>query len=296
MEIFRTAPNPWGQDILLGVAWWLIWAALFAGIAFVVVHAIYLGATGGRKPEPPAPPETGGRPPDAVERHSKGARVFHWLMAASMLVLLVTAFFPLVGIQFAWVTIHWIAGVVLTLLILWHVYAAMFQQDLRAVWIGGKELREMKAAAGRFLRREPDPDPRKPKYPNDQRMFHHAATITGVGAIITGLLMMFRIDTWFWASNPYFLSDSTWGLVFVLHGLCGVGLITLVISHIYFAVRPEKRWMTRSMIKGWITREEYLTYYDPEKWPVDGESRPAAAAGGSGGSDAKADPDAVAPA
>lgn len=295
MQLFRTAPNPWGQSILLGLAWDVIWAALFVGVVFVVAHAIYIGATGGGKPKEPGPP--GSAPiPDRVERHSASARAFHWLMAASMLTLLVTAFFPLVGIQFAWVTIHWIAGVILTLLILWHIYAALFQQDMRAVWVGGKELGEMRDAVGRFFRREPDPEPRKPKYPNDQRMFHHAATLTGVGAIITGLLMMFRIDTWFWASNPYFLSDSTWGLVFVLHGLCGVGLITLVVAHIYFAIRPEKRWMTRSMIKGWITREEYLTYYDPEKWPLDGEPSPKTRTGDAGGADASGDPEVVAPA
>ncbi|MDH3732138.1 MAG: cytochrome b/b6 domain-containing protein [Gemmatimonadota bacterium] len=295
MEILRTAANPWGENILLGVAWWLIWAALLAGVAFVVVHAVYVGATGGKKGMTPGP--AGAAPvPDKVERHSRSSRTYHWLMAASMLTLLVTAFFPLVGIQFAWVTIHWIAGVALTLLVLWHIYDSFFRQDWRAVWIGGRELGEMKTAVGRFFSRDKVPHPRMAKYHNDQRMFHHAASITGIGVIITGLLMMFRIDTWFWASNPYFLSDSTWGLVFVLHGLCGVGLITLVIAHIYFAIRPEKRWMTRSMIKGWITREEYLTYYDPDKWLLEGEAKPVAAPSGSGGTDAQGDPEAVAPA
>ena len=291
MQLFRTAANPWGQDILIGVAWDLIWAALFVGVAFVIVHAIYVGATS-RRSAAEAPDGPAGIP-DRVERHSASARAFHWLMAAAMLTLLVTAFFPLVGIQFAWVTIHWIAGVVLALLILWHIYAALFQQDMRAVWIGRREIGEMRAAAGRFFRREGGKE-RSGKYPNDQRMFHHAATVTGIGAILTGILMMFRIDTFLWESNPYFLSDGTWGLVFVLHGLCGVGLITLVVAHIYFAVRPEKRWMTRSMIKGWITREEYLAHYDPQKWPLDGAAEGAAR--GEGGSEGPADPEAVAPA
>ena len=35
-------------------------------------------------------------------------------MAASMFTLLFTAFLPKVGVQFTWVTYHWIAGVVLT--------------------------------------------------------------------------------------------------------------------------------------------------------------------------------------
>ena len=43
----------------------------------------------------------------------------------------------------------------------------------------------------------------------------------------------------------------------------------MTIAHVYFAIRPEKRWQTRSMIKGWITREEYLQHHDPSLWPVD---------------------------
>ena len=37
----------------------------------------------------------------------------------------------------------------------------------------------------------------------------------------------------------------TWGLMYVLHGLAGVGLIALVIMHVYFGLRPEKRAITK---------------------------------------------------
>lgn len=291
MEILRTATNPWGQGILVGIAWDLMWAALFAGILFVVGHALYMLVM--------APPEEAparGAPdvPERVERHSGTSRAFHWLMAVAMFVLLITAFFPVVGIQFPWVTIHWIAGILFTALIVFHIFHATLVQDVRTMWFGKEEIRRGLGAMKRFFRREPDPDPRTGKYPLDQRLYHHAASIVSIGAIVTGILMMFRIDTWFWRSEPYFLSDATWGLVFVLHGLCGVALITLVIAHVYFAVRPEKRWMTRSMIVGWITREEYLEHYDPDEWRPEEASAPAAA--GSGGDRPSADPGAVAPA
>ena len=42
--------------------------------------------------------------------------------------------------------------------------------------------------------------------------------------------------------------------------------VALVIVHIYFGVRPEKLWMTRGMILGWITRKEYEAHYDSKKW------------------------------
>jgi len=56
----------------------------------------------------------------------------------------------------------------------------------------------------------------------------------------------------------------------VVHGLSGVSLILLVAAHIYFAVRPEKRWITWSMVRGWIDREHYLAHHDPAKWVVTG--------------------------
>ena len=47
-------------------------------------------------------------------------------------------------------------------------------------------------------------------------------------------------------------------------------LVLMTITHVYFAIRPEKRWQARSMFKGWITREEYVEYHDPERWAPPG--------------------------
>ena len=63
------------------------------------------------------------------------------------------------------------------------------------------------------------------KYAFDHKLYHHLAAAAGLGAIVTGLLMMVRIDTPLWAENPYLLSDGMWGLVYVIHGLSGVALI-----------------------------------------------------------------------
>jgi formate dehydrogenase subunit gamma len=59
-------------------------------------------------------------------------------------------------------------------------------------------------------------------------------------------------------------------MIYVLHGLAGVGLIALIIVHIYFGLRPEKLPITRSMIFGWMTREFYLHEHDPSRWVVSG--------------------------
>jgi len=57
--------------------------------------------------------------------------------------------------------------------------------------------------------------------------------------------------------------------MYVLHGLAGIGLIALVMVHVYFAVRPEKLNITKSMIFGSMNREFYLEHYDPERWIVE---------------------------
>jgi len=269
MEFFRTAANPWGQSVLLGIAWDLMWVAIIAGLAFVVVHAIYVGFVA--KPAaaaevPAAPPDI----PERLERHSVSARLSHWLMALAMFALLVTAFFPVLGIQFAWVTLHWIAGIVLLLAVLYHILHATLRQDFRAMWIEKGEVAEgMRDLRGFFRLSADSEQKRNPKYALDHKLYHHLAAIAGLAVIVSGVLMMIRIDTLFWNKNPYFLSDGTWGFIYVLHGLSGVALITLIMAHVYFAIRPEKRWMTQSMIRGWIGRDDYLRHHDPDQWKAD---------------------------
>jgi len=80
---------------------------------------------------------------------------------------------------------------------------------------------------------------------------------------------MSRVRTIFFPRNPYLFSDMAWGLIYVLHGVAGVGLIALVIVHIYFAIRPEKLAITKSMISGWMGRDFYLKHYDPQRWAID---------------------------
>src|SRR4029450_8439300 len=90
-------------------------------------------------------------------------------------------------------------------------------------------------------------------------------------AAITGVLMMQRIRTPLFERNPYgTMSDIAWGWTYITHGLAGVGLVGLIIAHVYFAVRPDKWWITKGMIFGWITRRQYLEHHEPNRWVVAG--------------------------
>jgi cytochrome b subunit of formate dehydrogenase len=284
MDIIEWAINPWGENVPIHIAWFLIWVAAIAGLIFLVVHAIYVRYFAkDREFAEDESPEFAGQLPDRIPRHSLAARLFHWIMAASMLTLLITAFLPKVGFQFDWVTYHWIAGTVLTASILFHVIHASFWLDFWSIWPDKIDLRDAWRRIRRFLGYAAPPPRKFAKYPLDNKLYHLAIIATGLSAIITGVLMMFRVRTIFFPRNPYLFSDMTWGLMYVLHGLAGVGLIALVMVHIYFAVRPEKLPITKSMIAGSMSREFYLEEHDPERWAIGTITSPSTSFKGAGG-------------
>ena len=79
MDLWRRAADPWGQDVLIGVSWDLMWAAIIVAGAFLVGHALWIKT---RPAEAPA--ETGDAPPaprssatPAVSRISARSRSGH---------------------------------------------------------------------------------------------------------------------------------------------------------------------------------------------------------------------------
>jgi cytochrome b subunit of formate dehydrogenase len=269
-RITEWATSPWGQSVPIHVAWFLIWVAGIAGLLFLIVHAIYVryfaAADEFAATDSPAP--SAGLP-EQIPRHSLVARMFHWVMAAAMFTLLFTAFLPKAGVQFNWVTYHWIAGSVLTASIIFHVIHASFWLDFWAIWPDKADLADASRRVRRFLGRPAAPPRRFAKYPLENKLYHGAIIVTGLSAIGTGVFMMCRVHTIFFPRNPYIFSDMTWGLMYVLHGLAGIGLIALVMVHVYFAVRPEKLDITKSMVFGTMKREFYLKHYDPQRWAVE---------------------------
>lgn len=270
MGFLEWATNPWGQSVPIHIAWFLIWASVIAGLVFLIVHAIWLRYFAKpREFASDASAEVSAVIPKHVPRHSLVARLFHWIMAASMLTLLFTAFLPKVGVQFAWVTFHWIAGAVLTVSIVFHIIHASFWLDFWSIWPDRIDREDAWRRVRRFAGR-PAPPPRKfAKYPLENKLFHGVIILCGLAVILTGVFMMFRVRTIFFPRNPYLFGDMTWGLMYVLHGLAGVGLIALIMMHVYFGLRPEKLPITKSMIFGWMDRDFYLEEHDPERWVVE---------------------------
>jgi cytochrome b subunit of formate dehydrogenase len=268
--------NPWGEDILTHAQWLLVYAALAFGVCFMLGHTLFVMFW----PKPAGPKNApvnealAAKVPERVKRHSLAARMFHWIMAASMLTLLVTAFVPILGLKFNWVEIHWIAGLVLTVSIIYHIIHASFWLDFWSIWLNKEDVAEATTRLKRAMGQNA-PAPRKAaKYPWDNKMYHTAIVLSALAVVPTGLFMMKRIETPFYVRNPYLFSDATWGLMYVLHGLSGIGLVGLTMAHIYFAIRPEKLWITKGMVFGDISRQEFLEHHDPQRWIVDTKATP----------------------
>lgn len=281
MGILEWATSPLGQQVPIHIAWFLIWVALIAGLVFLIVHAIYVRYFAKeREFESGSPSEVSVRLPARIPRHSMTARLFHWIMAAAMFVLLFTAFLPKVGVQFNWVTYHWIAGTVLTISILFHIVHATFYLDFWSIWPDRSDIEDARTRLQHFMRKSTALPRKFAKYPLENKLYHGVVMLSGLVVIVTGVCMMFRVRTIFFPRNPYLFSDMTWGMMYVLHGLAGVGLITLTIVHVYFAIRPEKLPITASMIVGSMSREFYLQEHDPQRWVIEGVPHHRSAADG----------------
>ena len=267
--------NPWGQDILTHAQWNLVYIAIAGAVGFMIAHTVFVAFW----PKPagnqtaPVDPALAARVPEKVKRHSLAARAFHWIMAASMLTLLFTAFVPILGIKkFDWVQWHWIAGIVLTISILYHIIHASFFLDFWSIWLNKDDVNEAMTRWKRQMGQNVAPPRKAAKYPWDNKMYHTMIVLAALAVVPTGLFMMKRVQTPFYVRNPYLFSDATWGVMYVLHGLSGIGLVGLTIAHIYFAIRPEKLWITRGMIVGDVSRENFLKHHDPQRWVVGKES------------------------
>ena len=204
---------------------------------------------------------------ERIVRHAFPDRLFHWISAACVLTLLGTAFLPIVGIEFAWVTVHWVAGIVLAVAVLFHAVRVLVRGTWGSMWIGRADAADALDIAGATLRRAL-PTRRPGKYSVAQKLIHLGFAAVVLTELVTGGLMLLRIDTPWWQRNPYLLADATWGIVYVLHGLAALLLVTMVMMHVYFALRPEKLKFTRAMIRGFITRAEFDEHHDPSRWQV----------------------------
>ena len=246
--IVRYKYDVWGEEVILGVSWDLLWVVAVAVLILLAAHAIIMAVLANKKMDKPS---SEGR---RVLRHETIDRLFHWIMAGSILLLILTGVAPIVGLRIAWLNWHWIAGLVLTFVVIFHIVRSLFWQDFKSMILGPRDFGE------------PFDSAKKPgKYSFEQKGMHWAVTVVVLAVIVTGLLMFIQIDTPFW-NRTNSMPESQLGLVFLLHALSTLALVALAATHIYFALRPEKLFYTRSMISGWISEDEMTANHDTSRW------------------------------
>lgn len=194
-----------------------------------------------------------------IIRHKLIDRLFHWFLALAILILLFSGLLPVYGFNASLIVIHWIVGLVLTALLLIHIIRSVFWKSFKDIWFSRADIGSNQSKSG--------------KYSLEQKMMHQFISLLTLAGIITGIIMMIRIDTPFFERDPYWLNAETWGMVYFIHGLVALCFVSAIMLHIYFALRPESRMYLRSIFKGWITEEEYSEKHDAELWPKDNERK-----------------------
>ena len=272
MDIFTYGRDPWGREVFTHVAWDPTWVFLYIGLTFLVAHAAYvlLSAHRGRSNAETDALETAHADlPDRVTRHSFMARLFHWVMASAIFVLLVTAFFPIIGMRFDWVNWHWTAGLVLTGSIVYHIIHATFWLDFWSIWVGPKDipgfLAEMRRELGHAV-----PGPKSAKYPIGNRLYHLILVFAGTVVTVTGLVMLTRIGferRW----HGRLLSRR----VPVRHGLARVmsgpwplvaGAVGLALANFATLALAGRPWGITSGFALWGSKAAAMIGFEPTGW------------------------------
>lgn len=184
-----------------------------------------------------------------IVRHAGIDRAFHWVMAATMLLLMATSLLPVLGVKFAWYGVHWVSGLLLTLIIALHILRALFWQKPRAIMLSGADLQARGAG----------------KYTLAQKLMHLAWAVAVLVAIVTGLLMLRKAGVPFLERDPYVRSLAAWGIITLLHDLAALLSVFLVLVHVYFGILPEKRAYLRAMLGGSISRADLAPEHDLAK-------------------------------
>ena len=104
--------------------------------------------------------------------------------------------------------------------------------------------------------------PRSPKYDPFMKVFHWGTALSFVVLGISGIYL--------W--NPYGLLPAVapgfMNTLRLFHDVFAFLFVGLILGHIYFAVLPVNWPILRSMATGTLSKEEYESEFDADRWPV----------------------------
>ena len=111
------------------------------------------------------------------------------------------------------------SGAIFTASVLFHIIYAMTRQDWRSMWIAPGEFADiLSSLSGSIKALKVSPG----KYWLMQKFYHHIVATMSLVAIVTGILMLLKIDSPLWTRDPYVFSGESWGIIYVLHDFSGL--------------------------------------------------------------------------
>lgn len=298
IELFRFERMT-GQDVVVGLSWEVLiiflWVAFFVFLVHFVVREILnpTGHTERGDEEPKEAVESSLRDQgiEEVTRFTAAQRASHWIMAISIFLLMLSGFLmmnanvvvrPIIGLS--WLDIHIVFSIVLIGYVLFHLGHVASKGTWMLMWFGREDAKDIWVRLNNFVGRTEE-FPRQFVYPSVQKLLHHSVAVVTIGLLVTGLVLLRRVEVpLLWDATREFtflgftfgVGDSgiSWGLVtwsFVLHDFLAIGMVALVVGHVYFAIRPNEWPITKSMITGSLPVEAYAEKYSPRSWSVEGE-------------------------
>lgn len=307
INVFRFARRA-GSEVIVGLSWdALLVIGLIATLTFLGHYILreLLNPTNHTDSEGPSKAEVEqsleAQGVDDINRFSLAQRASHWVMAVAIFALMLSGFIIMnnevtvkIVAGLSWLTIHIISSLVLIGYVAFHLAHVASKGTWGKMWVGRKEAKDLVVRFKNLIGLTEE-YPRQFEYPSAQKLLHWGVTGATLGVIVTGLVLWRRIETLaLWESTREFtFLGVTFGLgtadapglvswSFVFHDFFAAGMLALVMGHIYFALRPNEWEITKSMITGRVTVEEYAEKYNPTSWQVGADK---AADGGEPGND-----------
>jgi len=294
IDLFRTTQRL-GREVIVGLSWDMVYVFTALAALIFLVHYILRELW-----NPTAHTTDDGEPSkdeveqslqdqgiEEVSRFTLAQRASHWIMAVAVFALMLSGFIIMnteVTLRaipgLSWLTLHIVAAIVLIGYVLFHLGHIAYKGTWSKMWIGGADLRDLWRRFTNLIGLT-DEYPRQFEYPSAQKFLHWGVTAATLGVIVTGLVLLRRVslEPLWSATREFSFLGVTFGLgtadamglvswSFVLHDLAAIGLLALVMGHVYFALRPNEWGITKSMITGNVSVEHYAEKYAPSSWQV----------------------------
>ncbi|NIO06415.1 MAG: hypothetical protein GTO13_23230 [Proteobacteria bacterium] len=205
-----------------------------------------------------------------LERYTLPQRIFHWVNAVSIFLLLISGLaiyapnlFAFMNLKTStWFELHmWLVPLFLGGVAFHIIHSAFFLDRLGYLWFGKAEQHRLATILRNFFGLTKE-YPRLGKYHPAQILVHWGFFANLMALTLTGFIIWKPLRHLI----PLRLFGLGWDFIFfnrILHDFFTASLAAMIIGHVYFAVLIKKNWPDlKAMFTGKIPLEEYAKYHE----------------------------------